>query len=110
MKTGRRKQPVVLEQEQFLQLKAIASSRSLPHGLVNRAKIVLMAAEGKSNTDIALRLRMSKPSVGKWRARYLNMGIQGLHDELRPGKPRTGPLAPGLRVGRRERGEQLPRS
>lgn len=89
MKTGRRKQPVVLEQEQFLQLKAIACSRSLPHGLVNRAKIVLMAAEGKSNTDIAVRLRMSKPSVGKWRARYLNMSIQGLHDELRPGKPRT---------------------
>lgn len=89
MKTGRPKQPVVLEEEQTMQLKAIAGSRSLPHGLVVRANIVLLAAEGKSNRDIAERLHMSKPSVGKWRARYLKMGIQGLHDELRPGKPRA---------------------
>ena len=89
MKTGRPKPPVVLEREQFMQLNSLAGSRSLPHGLVIRAKIVLMAASGKSNSDIAKRLSMSKPSVGKWRARYLKMGIQGLHDELRPGKPRT---------------------
>ena len=89
MKAGRPKQPIVLEEEQLLQLKVISGSRSLPHGLVRRAQIVLMAADGKSNSDIAERLSISKPSVGKWRTRYLKSGIQGLHDELRPGRPRT---------------------
>ena len=89
MKTGRPKQPVVLDNEQQMQLKAIATSRSLPVGLVRRARIVLMAADGKPNSAIAERLSISKPSVGKWRARYLKLGIQGLHEELRPGRPRT---------------------
>jgi putative transposase len=89
MKTGRPKQPVLLKEEQQIQLKAIAGSRSLPHGLVQRARIVLMAADGKSNNKIAEHLSMSKPSVGKWRARYLKLGIEGLHEELRPGRPRT---------------------
>lgn len=89
MKTGRPKQLFALEEEQLAQLNAISASRSLPHGLVVRAKIVLMAASGTSNSDIAKRLGMSKPSVGKWRARFLQSGIQGLHEELRPGRPRT---------------------
>lgn len=89
MKTGRPKQPLLLQEEQLSELKAIAGSRSLPHGLVLRARIILMAASGKSNSHIAERLSLSKPSVGKWRARYLKLGIQGLHDELRPGRPRT---------------------
>jgi putative transposase len=89
MKTGRPKQPVRLDDEQVMQLKTIAGSRSLPHGIVTRARIVLLAAEGKSNSDIAEDLSMSKPSVGKWRARYLELGIKGLHEELRPGRPRT---------------------
>lgn len=89
MKTGRPKQPLLLDEEQRSALKAIAGSRSLPHGLVVRARIILMAGDGKSNSHIAERLGMSKPSVGKWRARYLKFGLQGLHDELRPGRPRT---------------------
>ena len=89
MKTGRPKQPILLEEEQRTQLKAIAGSRSLPHSLVLRAQIVLMAADGKPNNHIAERLSMSRPSVGKWRRRYLKFGVEGLHDELRPGRPRT---------------------
>ena len=89
MKTGRPKQVLVLDNEQQMQLKTIATSRSLPHGLVRRARIVLMAADGMPNSAIAERLSISKPSVGKWRARYLKLGIQGLHEELRPGRPRT---------------------
>jgi putative transposase len=89
MRTGRPKQPVVLDEDQRNQLKAIAASRSLPHGLARRARIVLLAAEGMSNRDISERLSVSKPSVGKWRARYLKLGIEGLHEELRPGRPRT---------------------
>lgn len=89
MITGRPKQPVTLSKDERLQLESIAGSRSLPHGLVVRAQIVLMAAEGKSNTAIAERVRLTRPTVGIWRQRYLEHGIQGLHDELKPGRPRT---------------------
>ena len=89
MKTGRPKETILLTTGQRTELESVARSRSLPHGLVVRARVILMAADGKSNTHIAERLSLSKPSVGKWRARYLQLGIQGLHDELRPGRPRT---------------------
>lgn len=64
-------------------------SRSMPHGLVTRAKIVLRAAEGMSNTDIAQALGLSRQTVGMWRLRYLQQGITGLYDEPRPGAPRS---------------------
>lgn len=89
MKTGRPIQPLALSDEARLQLESIAGSRSLPHGLVVRAQIVLMAANGESNTAIAEQLRLTKPTVGIWRQRYLAHGIQGLYDELKPGRPRT---------------------
>jgi putative transposase len=89
MKTGRPRKPLVLAPEEREQLTSIASSRSLPHGLVQRAQIVLLAADGDSNTDIATRLRLTRPTVGIWRQRYLDLGLQGLHDELKPGRPRS---------------------
>ena len=89
MKTGRPKQPLKLLTEDRIHLKAIANSRSMPHALVVRAQIVLMAADGMSNTAIAEKLSISKPVVGLWRRRYLTQGLQGLHDEMRPGRPRS---------------------
>lgn len=89
MNNGRPKQPLVLQGEEQQQLEAIASSRSLPHALVQRAQIVLMSAKGINNTVIAKKLRLSNPTVGIWRQRYLQHGLQGLHDELKPGRPRT---------------------
>jgi len=89
MKTGRPKAPVVLGEEQHQQLKSWAASRSLPHGLVTRARIVLLAAEGLTNQAIAEKVGLSKPMVGKWRQRYLQHGLAGLHDEMRPGRPRS---------------------
>lgn len=89
MKTGRPRKPLTLNPEERLQLESIATSRSLPHGLVLRAKIVLLAAQGESNTAIAERLRLTRPTVGIWRQRYLDHGLEGLHEELRPGRPRT---------------------
>ena len=89
MKTGRPKAPVVLSEEQQQQLKSWAASRSLPHGLVRRARIVLLAAEGMTNQAIAEKVGLSKPVVGKWRQRYLEHGLTGLHDEMRPGRPRS---------------------
>jgi putative transposase len=70
-------------------LQGIASSRSLPHGLVRRAKIVLLSADGMPNCAVAEKLGLRGSTVGKWRNRFLEGGIQGLHDELRPGRPRS---------------------
>jgi putative transposase len=89
MITGRPKKPMILDEEQRLQLVTLSHSRSIPHGLVERAKIILLAAQGLTNSEVAERLRLSKPCVGKWRQRYLDSGIQGLEEALRPGRPRT---------------------
>ena len=66
----------------------MAKSRSLPAGLVSRAKIILLSASGKTNLEIARQLEMTNATVGKWRRRFLAQGLSGLHDELRPGRPR----------------------
>lgn len=89
MSTGRPKPPIVLGEGEKLQLKTMAKSRSLPHALVIRARLVLMAADGRTNEAIARELRLSRQSVCKWRQRYLRQGLAGLHDELRPGRPRS---------------------
>jgi len=84
-----RKQAVVLSAEERAQLKSIEDSRSMPHGVVRRARIVLLDADGLSNRAIAERVGTSVVTVSTWRQRYLKRGIQGLHDELRPGRPRS---------------------
>ena len=58
-------------------------------GVAQRARIVLLAADGVSNTDIAARAGVSRPTVISWRARYEASGIGGLRDEPRSGRPRT---------------------
>ena len=63
-------------------------SSSVRAGLAQRARIVLLAADGVSNTEIAARVGVSRQTVVSWRARYARSGIAGLHDEARPGRPR----------------------
>jgi len=89
MRTGRPKKPLSLSDEERAQVESFASSRSLPHGLVRRARIVLLCAEGMPNTAIADKLGLTGNTVGKWRRRYLAEGIQGLYGEVRPGRPRS---------------------
>jgi transposase len=57
--------------------------------LAQRARIVLSAAEGRSNTAVAHDLGVTARTVGKWRRRYVEQGPDGLLDEPRPGAPRT---------------------
>jgi transposase len=57
--------------------------------LALRANIVLAAAEGRSNTAIAADLRITLPTVRKWRTRFADARLEGLADEPRPGAPRT---------------------
>jgi putative transposase len=89
MKTGRPKPPLKLSDEARADLEAFANSRSLPHGLVQRAKIILLASNGQNNAQIAEKLGVSKPTVGMWRRRYIEFGLEGLHDEMKSGRPRT---------------------
>jgi putative transposase len=83
------KKAVVLNQEQRVQLESFSRSRALPHALVVRAQIVLMAAEGKQNKQIAASTRMSRQTVAKWRERFVSRGLEGLYDEYRSGRPRS---------------------
>ena len=89
MAMGRPKAALVLSSGQGEQLESIASSRSLPAGLVNRARMVLRSAAGKTNQRSADQLGLSPATVGKWRRRFLQQEVTGLQDELRPGRPRS---------------------
>src|SRR5947209_8504378 len=57
--------------------------------LALRSRIVLSAAEGRSNWEIAEELGVSRPTVTKWRNRFAELRLDGLVDEPRPGRPRT---------------------
>ena len=81
--------PLVLSEDDVQLLQALANSRSLPDSIVQRAQIVLTCGAGETNTAIAKRMSLTGTTVGKWRKCYLEQGLEGLHDELRPGRPRT---------------------
>src|SRR6201993_1167902 len=89
MSLGRPKARLELTAAEEKELAGFAASRSLAHALVARARLGLWSAEGRSNSEIARRLRWSKATVGKWRQRFLRSRIQGPYDELRPGRPRS---------------------
>ena len=89
MPGGRPLTPLTLSQTEREELVSITRSRSIPQALAARARIVLRAADGHSNTEIAEKLGLSKPTVGIWRKRYLTQRLQGLYDEPRPGGPRS---------------------
>ena len=89
MPLGRPLVPLTLTDEQQDQLNGIARSATLPHALVQRAGMILASAEGLTNSAVALRFGVTPQTVGKWRRRFRAAGIEGLHDELRPGRPRT---------------------
>ncbi len=86
---GRPLAPFTLSESEREELRSITRSRSMAQSLATRARIVLLSADGDSNTDIAERLGLSKRTVGIWRRRYLTQRIAGLYDEPRPGGPRS---------------------
>ena len=89
MPRGRPLTPLTLDHEQRGQLTALSRSTTMPHALVQRAQVILASAEGLSNKAVAAQVGLSLNVVGKWRRRFLEAGVTGLHDELRPGRPRT---------------------
>jgi putative transposase len=88
-KRGRIAPVISLTDEDRNQLESYVRSRSMPSGLSTRFKIILLAADGWGNKEISEKIGLSRASVGKWRKRYLEKGLEGLHDELRSGRPRS---------------------
>ena len=80
---------VVLTGEEREVLERWARRPTSSQGLAFRCRIVLAAAEGRSSTEIAAHLGCTGSTVGKWRARLAQRRLDGLHDEPRPGKPRS---------------------
>src|SRR5512132_191086 len=70
-------------------LRRWSSATQAPAALVQRAKILLLAAEGVSNTEIGERLGISRPTVIACRRRFAREGLTGLADRARPGRPPT---------------------
>ena len=79
---------IALTESERRELEGFASRRRTAQGLAQRARIVLLSAEGLENKDIALRVDAAPNTVGKWRKRFAQHRIDGLMDEPRPGAPR----------------------
>ena len=86
-----RARSVVLSEANEIELNARARSKSVPARDVERARIVLLAAQGLPAAVIAARVGCSRPTVVMWRQRYASQGLAGLSDAPRPGAPRTIP-------------------
>jgi transposase len=80
---------VVLDDADREQLERWTRRRMSAQALALRSRIVLLAAEGLKNTEIAERLGITRGMAAKWRARFVEHGVDGLTDEPRPGRPRT---------------------
>ena len=75
-----------VEQEE---LQSWSRSRSLPASLARRAEIVLLAAKGFQNLEIAEKTSLNRNDISKWRKRFAENGIAGLYDKPKQGRPRT---------------------
>ena len=82
--------PVAIElsADERQQLEAWTRRRTSAQALALRSRIVLAAAEGLNNTEIAARLGVHRNVAGKWRRRFGEHRLDGLTDEPRPGQPR----------------------
>lgn len=79
--------PLVLRHGDRERLTDLARRPSVPSGLAKRARMLLLAAEGMPNAQIARELGISRPTVIGWRDRYSRGGIKALEDEPRSGRP-----------------------
>jgi transposase len=80
---------IELTDAERLQLEAWTRRRTSAQALAQRSRIVLLAAEGLRNTEIAARLGINRAMAAKWRSRFAEHRLDGLADEPRPGRPRT---------------------
>src|SRR5712691_6212761 len=82
---------IVLGGEERAELERRVACYTLPFKVVQRAKMVLYAADGLSNAEIARRLETAAEVVGRWRKRFFEERLAGLDDRQRAGRPRRFP-------------------
>lgn len=88
MRTGRPKAALVVSTEQREQLEAWTRRRKTAQALALRARIILHSAESRHDGEVAEQLGVTRQTVGRWRRRFIESGVDGLLDEPRPGAPR----------------------
>lgn len=88
MARGQQLKPLILSEEEREHLVRLTRRRISAQAIACRARIVLAAAEGKSNLEVAEEVGVGRLMVGKWRGRFLSRRLDGLFDEPRPGAPR----------------------
>jgi hypothetical protein len=94
--------PIELGDEDRRELSRRAGTPTLAYRDVQRARLILYAAGGMADKEIAIRCDCHPEVVSKWRRRFCEQGIEGLTDKPRAGRPRRFPPAAGRR-GRRSR-------
>jgi transposase-like protein len=104
---GRSPYGIVLSEAERAELEHRAACYSRPFREVQRAKLVLYAAAGLTNVEIAARLGMAAEVVGRWRRRFHEERLTGLSDRKRAGRPRRFPPAGG-RAGQGDRVRAAP--
>jgi DNA-binding NarL/FixJ family response regulator len=77
MRTGRPLSPLTVSAQQREQLQARSRRAKTAQALALRSRIVLLAADGLPNTEIARRQGCSLPTAGKWRQRFIDFGVDG---------------------------------
>ena len=82
-----RVEPLVLRAGDEQKLREWMRSRAIPAGLAQRARIVLLAAQGSSSTEVGRLVGVSLPTVHGWRVRYATGGLAALDDRPRSGRP-----------------------
>jgi transposase len=86
--------PIDLTDDQRAALESLTRSYTLPYWQVIRAQMVLLAAQGLGNDQIAQRLSCRREVVSQWRKRFFEQGMTGLEDRPRRGRPPTFPPTP----------------
>jgi transposase len=81
--------PLILSDDEQAELTSLTMRRKTAQALALRARIVLTCAEGGQNKEVAAELGLDRQTVGKWRRRFVERRVAGLHDESRSGAPRT---------------------
>ena len=82
---------ITLSKVEAKELQQQATKYTLSYFRVLRAKMILMAAEGLSNDEIASRLDTRREVVSMWRKRFFEERLAGLEERSRPGRPRVFP-------------------
>lgn len=89
MNRGRRRQEIVLSESEAAELNRLVRKRTVERSIAVRSQVVLLCAEGLPDNEVAVRLNVCPRTVGLWRKRFLEQGLDGLSDAPRPGGPRS---------------------